>query len=54
MGRGTWRERWATLRKNLAKPQDLSEHSGDEDDIIGAQLDIGGHSQGEFTFCEYN
>ncbi|KAG8691623.1 hypothetical protein FRC11_014707 [Ceratobasidium sp. 423] len=45
MGRTSWRERWSTLRKNLVKPSALSARSGDEDDIIGAQLDIGGHSR---------
>ncbi|CAE6453691.1 unnamed protein product [Rhizoctonia solani] len=45
MGRTSWRERWTTLRKILVKTPSLSAHSGDEDDIIGAQLDIGGHSQ---------
>ncbi|KAF8750112.1 kinase-like protein [Rhizoctonia solani] len=45
MGRTSWRERWSTLRKILVKPSTLSARSGDEDDVIGAQLDIGGHSR---------
>ncbi|CAE6495840.1 unnamed protein product [Rhizoctonia solani] len=45
MGRTSWGERWSTLRKILVKPSAFSARSGDEDDIIGAQLDIGGHSQ---------
>ncbi|KDN43125.1 hypothetical protein RSAG8_06278, partial [Rhizoctonia solani AG-8 WAC10335] len=45
MGRTSWKERWSTLRKILVKPSALSTRSGDEDDIIGAQLDIGGHSR---------
>ncbi|KAJ1300757.1 hypothetical protein OPQ81_002401 [Rhizoctonia solani] len=45
MGRTSWRERWSTLHKILVKPSTLSARSGDEDDIIGAQLDIGSHSQ---------
>ncbi|CAE6492407.1 unnamed protein product [Rhizoctonia solani] len=45
MGRASWRERWSTLRKSLLKPSTVSTGSGDEDDIIGSQLDIGGHLQ---------
>ncbi|CAE6504907.1 unnamed protein product [Rhizoctonia solani] len=45
MGRTSWRERWSTLRKSLVNPSALSARSGDEDDTIGTQLDLGGHSQ---------
>jgi hypothetical protein len=54
MGRTTWRERWTTLRKILIKSRGLEGQSGDEDDVIGTQLDLGGNSRGKSATHCYN
>ncbi|KAG8736864.1 hypothetical protein FRC12_017404, partial [Ceratobasidium sp. 428] len=43
MGRTTWRERWTTLCHLIVSTQDRG--ANDTDEVIGARLDIGGHSQ---------